>query len=352
MNQPNVGIREVAAAAGVSLSTVSNVLNRPEVVSSALTGRVQRAIEELGYVRNEAARSLRTGRSRSIGAVFFDLANPYFAQVSRHMSNEALRRGYLVSAMSTDHRVEAERDYLEFLSKQGIQAVAVTTSGDGVEALVEPVERGTKLVLLAQDSPDNRIGSVAVDDYGAMKALALHVLETGRTRIGYVGGPPPASQYLRRRQAVEDAATEWQGRAEVMVVNAQTPSIEGGQEAADRLLRMDPDLDALLCVNDYTALGAMTALRDSGRSIPDDVAVTGFDDIDSAVLLDPPLTTVRQPLRLIGEAAAAALIEALEGAEGDLPRRRFPAELMVRASTIGAAADPFVVEIPEGDLPD
>lgn len=330
-----MGLRAVADAAGVSTATVSNVLNRPDLVSAELRLRVDRAVRELGYVPNIAARSLRTGYTASIGAVFFDVANPFFAMIARHMGNEASDRGYALIVMSSDQKRDREDAGLDFLVGHGVRGIAVTTAYPDLAALLDLQEKGFEITLLAQESDHPDIGSISIDDELGMTLLTRHLIEGGRRRIGFINGPGTARQHIRRRNGIlgvlEDAGLD---PAEYLVeIVASAPDSDGGYSATLELLAQGHPLDALMCVNDYTAVGAIAALESAGLSVPDDIAVTGFDDVELASVMAVPLTTIRQPLAKLGRLAADVLMNAIEDREFCLPRVVLPPELVVRRST-------------------
>lgn len=325
-------ISAVAELAGVSVATVSNVLNRPEVVSSTLRHRVEKAVASLGYVPNAAARSLRRGVTASVGAVFFDISNPFFATVTRQMATVASEHGYVLTVMSTDQDPDREEKALEFLLQHGVRAIVVTTALANLDHLVELQGRGVAVTLLAQASDREEIGSVTIDDAEGMRLIVEHLLSGGATRLGFIDGPRSARQHILRRASVEDALTAaGRGLTEALTtVIAPSPDPAGGRVAMAELLRLtEGRLDAVVCINDYTAIGAIQALGDAGLRVPQDVAVTGFDDIDAAALLAVPLTTVRQPLADLGTLAITTVMDVAEG-RAALPAHHVLAPTLIR----------------------
>lgn len=332
---PRVGMQAVAQKAGVSVATVSNAINRPELVSQALRRRVETAISELGYIPNAAARSLRTGRTESLGAVVFDLANPFFAVSARHMSNVANDRGYALTVMSTDQVVTREEASLDFLIRHGVRGIVVTTALPDLSQLVAVHDRGVGVMLLAQESDHPAIGSVHVDDFAGMRLLVEHLIRSGRRQFGFVDGPGRAHQHVARRAALlrvlEEAGLD--PAAHLTEVVASAPDLDGGRAATVELLaRRGASLDAIVGINDYTAIGVMLSLQSAGLSVPDDIAVTGFDDIDIAKMLAVPLTTIRQPMAELGSIAVGQLIDACESGS-PMSQRVLVPELVIRRST-------------------
>lgn len=330
-----VGMHDVAREAGVSVATVSNAINRPEMVSRQLRDRVGVAIDKLGFIPNAAARSLRTGRTASLGAVVFDLANPFFAVVARHMANVAHDRGYALTVMSTDQVPGREDASLDFLIRHGVSGVVVTTALPDLDRLAAVHDSGVAVTLLAQESTHPAIGSVHLDDDAGMHLIVEHLLATGRRRFGFVDGPGRARQHVARRAALlrvlDDAGLD--PAAHLTEVVAPAPDMSGGRAAVAELLgRAGADLDAIVCINDYTAIGVLLGLQEAGLTVPDDIAVTGFDDIEIAELLAVPLTTIRQPMRELGEIAVSQLVDACETG-APMPHRVLVPELIARAST-------------------
>lgn len=333
---PEASISAVAKLASVSVATVSNVLNRPEIVSSTLRHRVEDAVRSLGYVPNAAARSLRRGVTESVGAVFFDISNPFFATVTRHMATMASERGHILTVMSTDQDPDREHMALEFLFQHGVRAIVVTTAMANLDHLSDLQSRGVAVTLLAQASDRAEIGSVTIDDAGGMQMVVEHLLDRGARHFGFLDGPRSARQHILRREAVRHVLTAAGldlGEALTTVV-APSPDPAGGRVAMAELLRLtNKRIDAVVCINDYTAIGAIQALNDAGLNVPDDVAVTGFDDIDAAALLAVPLTTIRQPLVELGTLAVNSVLDVAQNGTARPEQLLLAPTLMCRPST-------------------
>jgi len=333
-----VSIRDVAHRAGVSVGTVSNVLNRPEEVSVDSVERVTRAIEQLGYVRNDAARKLRAGVSSTVGFVVLDGQNPFFADVVRGAEDEASRHGIAVLYGNTDEDVARERTYLDLFEEQQVRGVLIAPHGDVNARLQRLRSRGIATVLVDRFSGDGRFSSVSVDSVAGGRMAAAHLIETGRRRITFVGGPFDVRQMTDRlagaRVAVENASE----RAEIEVVSTTAPTVEQGADAGRRIMarpRRDWP-DAIFAGNDLLAMGLLQSLVvGSTMLVPDEIALVGFDDISFATATAVPLTTLRQPSRMIGRTALRVLLE--EAADpASIPRQTvFQPELVVRSSTAG-----------------
>lgn len=329
-------IRDVAQHAGVSVGTVSNVLNRPGEVSAESISRVHRAIEELGYIRNDAARKLRAGVSTTVGFVVLDGQNPFFGDVVRGAEDEASRHGIAVLYGNTDEDLGRQRMYLDLFEEQQVRGVLISPYGDINPRLERLRSRGIAAVLVDRFSGDGRFSSVSVDSVVGGRMAVEHLIETGRRRIAYVGGPFDVRQVTDRlagaRVAVENSTESVE--IEVIVTGALTVA-EGAAAAARILDRPRRDWpDALFAANDLLALGLLQGLIVAGRMlVPDEIAIIGFDDIAFAAAAAVPLSSMRQPSGVIGRTALRILLE--ETADPELiPRQTvFQPELVVRAST-------------------
>ena len=328
------GMKDVAAVAGVSIGTVSNVLNRPELVSEATRLRVRAAIDQLGFVRNETARQLRAGRSRTIAYVVMDASNPFFNDVARGVEDTARAEGMAVYLCNSNQDAEREREYLERLREQRVQGVLITPIDPTGDRLAEMPARGTPVVLVDCPARDDTMCSVAVDDILGGRLAAQHLLETGHERIAFVGGPMTVQQ-VRDRHAGALAATElWDAPIELVSVETTALTVAEGRRAGERLAAMAQRPTAAFCANDLLALGLLQAMTRLGLDVPGDLAVVGYDDIEFAEAAAVPLTSVRQPRELLGRTAAQLLFEESSGNPAHVHQQiRFSPQLVVRAST-------------------
>src|SRR5256714_1918513 len=307
----NSSIREVAKRAGVSLGTVSNVLNRPEIVAKETRERVKSAIEEIGFVRNGSARQLRAGTSQHIGLVVLDVANPFFTEVARGVEDLANQAGYVVILCNSDDSVEKENHYLHVLEEQRTRGVLITPVQSDAGYLQRFRQSGIDVVLLDRTSRSKDLCSVAVDDVLGGELAAAHLLEEGHERIGFVHGPLSIRQIADRRrgviQAVKMAGLD-PDRA-IIDITTQAQSAREGEECVEKLLNARIRPTAVFCANDLLALGLMRGLIKRGLAIPGDMALVGYDDVELASVLATPLTSIRQPKYELGRAAAELLLD-------------------------------------------
>ena len=329
-------IKEVAAHAGVSISTVSNVLNRPEMVAKATLEKVRAAIAELGFVRNESARQLRVGRSRTIGLVVLDVANPFFTDVARGVEDEASRASLAVILCNTDDRERRENHYLDLLEEHRVQGVLITPVASEGSRLAGLQSRGTPVVLVDSASASLAQCSVAVDDVLGGEIAVSHLLAAGHNRIAYIGGPRSLHQVADRHSgAVRAMVRDGRNPEDLAVVRADSLDVASGRRAGAEWLSLPPRgrPTAAFAVNDLVALGFLQEVTRNGIRIPGDVAVVGYDDIEFAAAAAIPLTSVRQPRRQLGRTAARLLLEEVADPAHHHRQVIFEPELIIRQSS-------------------
>ncbi|WP_394554105.1 LacI family DNA-binding transcriptional regulator [Agromyces sp. MMS24-JH15] len=340
---PPASVRDVAALAGVSVGTVSNVLNRPDKVAPGTVERVQAAIERLGFVRNDAARQLRAGRSRSIGLVVLDVRNPFFTDVARGAEDRAAEDGMTVLLGNSDDDPVREGAYLDLFEEQRVHGVLISPRTDDPPRLHRLRSRGTPVVLVDRESPDLGLSSVAVDDVVGGELAARHLLSIGRRRIAFVGGPSSIRQVTDRLAGARAAVAEVEG-ATLEVVETEALTVLAGRAAGEALRARRPEdrPDAVFAANDLLAMGVLQALVMRGEvRVPEDVALIGYDDIDFASAAVVPLSSIRQPAALIGYTAVDLLLREAATPQGfERERVVFQPELVVRESTIGERPAP------------
>ncbi|MEV6829546.1 substrate-binding domain-containing protein [Amycolatopsis sp. NPDC051102] len=333
--KPPIGIRDVALRAEVSVGTVSNVLNRPDVVAAATRERVLAAIAALGYVRNEPARQLRSGTARTIGLVVLDVGNPFFTDVARGVEEAASEAGHAVILCNSGESAGKERGHVELLASQRVHGVLITPVQSGQASLRWLRDRGISVVLLDHPTAEADLCSVAVDDRHGGELAVTHLLAEGCERIVMVTGPPGIHQAAERHRGARDAI-RLAGRAPdvLEVLPAPALNVASGLRAGEQLLARAVLPDAVFCANDLLALGLLQATVRAGVRVPEDLAIVGYDDIEFAAAAAVPLTSVRQPRHELGRAAAALVIaESQAAAEHEHRHVVFTPELVVRESS-------------------
>jgi LacI family transcriptional regulator, galactose operon repressor len=334
----SVSIKDVATHAGVSVGTVSNVLNRPSMVRPTTRARVEAAIAQLGFVPNASARQLAAGRSKTISYVVLDAGNPFFTDVARGMEDVARGLGLSLFLCNSDQDAEQEDRYLEQLTQMRALGVLITAVDYGNPRLQKVRDAGVPVVLVDR-APDQAIDwcTVGVDDVAGGELAVSHLLENGHQRIALIGGPPDIPQVADRHEgALKAVHAAGRPEAGFTWIRTDALNIAEGRRAGQRLLglpqRRRPT--AVFCANDLLALGLLQHLTQAGVRVPDDVAIVGYDDIEFAAAAAVPLTSVSQPRHLIGRTAVNLLLdEAAQPAEHEHQHVVFPPELIARASS-------------------
>lgn len=332
------GVKDVAALAGVSLGTVSNVLNRPQRVRPQTRERVQRAMADLGFVRNEFARQLRAGRSSTVAYVMLDVTNPFFNDVAEGVQEAAEHADLSLFICNSGHAADREHAYLGRLQEQRVQGILITPVDPDDPALDDVTGRGTPLVLVDRVRSARTHCSVAVDDLVGGRVAAEHLLDLGHERVAFVGGPSRLG-HVHDRIAGARAALEEHGGAgsDIVVVATDALTVAEGRSAGERIAGMSRSTrpTAAFCANDLVALGLLQQSTASGSRVPDDLAIVGYDDIEFAAAAAVPLTSVRQPRQQLGRTAAELVIDEATNPQHAHQQVTFTPELVARTSTLG-----------------
>src|SRR3954447_2609675 len=311
----STSVKDVAALAGVSLGTVSNVLNRPDRVAAGTRARVEQAMAELGFVRNESARQLRAGGSLTLAYVMLDATNPFFTDVAQGVEEAAEEADLSLFICNSDNRAERELTYLNRLQEQRVQGVLITPVDPDSSTLDDIVRRGTPVVIVDRTRTGDTHCSVAVDDLLGARLPGEPPPENGHDRIAFVGGPETIGQVRDRRRGALRALTD-AGRSEADLVRVDTAAltVTEGRAAGERIAGMAAGdrPTAALCANDLLALGLLQQYVTLGLRVPEDLAIVGYDDIVFAAAAAVPLTSVRQPRRRLGQTAAELLLAEAE----------------------------------------
>lgn len=328
-------MRDVAEKAGVSPATVSRVLNGVPTVGAEHRERVLKVIEEMGYRPNRLASNLRRQKAEVIGLVVSDVENPHFAQMVRAVEDAAYRRGYRVLLCNTDETVEKQRAYLEVLASERVLGVILSPSDPDGEEISDLLDFGIPIVAFDRTVTDPRADSVVVDNAGGAREATEHLLKAGHTHVGFIGGLEKIDTGADRLAGYE-AAMRHAG-LEPRSISGRFRT-EEAQAAATAIIDAD-GLTALVVANNLMAIGVMRAIRDKGLRVPDDLALVSIDDPPWAELVDPPLTTLAQPVREMAAASEEVLFERIDGGREESRRVVFDFELKVRGSC-GTAAIP------------
>lgn len=313
-----VTLKDVATRAGVSVRTVSNVVNDWPYVRPALRARVQEVIDELGYQPNLAARNLRSGRTGLIALVVPEVDVPYFAELTRFVVDEFSARGMTVVVEQTDGELEREREVLGRGPRSALFDGIIFSPVAMSSAEIQSRQTKAPLVLIGEQH-GREADHVLIDNIAAAQEATQHLISLGRRRIGLIGRQRQASNTSIHRVEGYKAALRAAGLPidEALMPLADRFSRADGARSARELMALPEPPDAVFCLNDLLALGALRLLNRSGVAVPDDVAVIGFDDIEEGRYATPSLSSIAPDKAAIARAAAALLMARLEGREAD-----------------------------------
>ncbi len=328
-------IKDIAKRAGVSIATVSYVVNNSRWVSPELRERVQSAINELGYYPDVNARSIKTQRTSTIGLIIPDNANHFFAEIAKGVEDAGFEAGYSVILCNSNSMVEREIAYINLLLSKRVDGVVFGATSKGVEHARRLVEQSIPTVIFYREVENLNIDSIRIDNVDAGFKATQHLIDLGHRKIACIQPrspiTPSAGRVLGFRKALLEAGLE----ADEDLMPVGDNLINGGGDAVMRLLQTKKCFTAIYSTNDAMAIGAMRAARDAGYRIPEDISIVGTDDILLARYSEPPLTTVAQPKQEAGVMAVKFLIERIEKRHEDCPREfTLPTELIIRKSTI------------------
>ena len=326
-------MREVAERAGVSVTTVSHVINQSRPVSDELRGRVLVAMQELGYQPNTLARSLRRGETHTIGIIVPDSANPFFAEVARGIEDTSFEHGYSVILCNTDNNLDKESLYTNVLVEKQVDGILFVAAGLSAENIHALQRRGMPLVIVDRQVTGVQVDSVLTDNMRGGWLATQHLIELGHRRIGCIVGPsdltPSAARVTGYQQSLSEAGIPFD---EMIIVKGDF-QYESGYAAADKLLTLDNPPTAIFAFNDLMAVGALSNALEKGLTIPTNLSVVGFDDVRPALYANPPITTVKQPKYEMGVLATNILLERMRDPSTPPRTQTLDTHLVIRQST-------------------
>ena len=320
-------IRTVATAAGVSVATVSRVMNKVPTVDAQLSKKVREAVKKLGYVPNTQARALVSGRSKLLGVIISDITNPFFPELIQGFEDKAIDVGYEALIGSTNYDLQRMEQCVQRMLERQVEGVAVMTFGIEQPILERLSSEGIPMVFIDVAPRKKNISIIHVNYDQGIREAVQHLAALGHRRIGYITGPHLLHSANARLDAFL-AATERVGiRVPETCVFHGDHTAEGGSRGVEHLLSIKQPPTAIMCSNDVSALGAMHAISRAGLSIPSDISLIGFDDIKLTEYVLPPLTTIRMSGRDIAASAVYALLN-----PGTAPKQ-VETSLVVRQTT-------------------
>lgn len=334
--EQKITIREVAKRAGVSISTVSRVLNeRPnDYIREDTRQRVLQAIEELNYKPDRRAQSLRGVPTKIIGLVIPNRLNPYFEQLAQAIEEVCFDEGYGILLCNSSNSLERESIYLDLLERQKVDGIIISTVGLDKKKFNELIGREIPIVLIDEDVPGVNAPAVFANNYKGGCQAAQHLIELGHRRIAFASGPMNLLSSRQRYRGYSDTLIKNRIKVENELFKEGTFTYERGYKAAQELLEERKEFTAIFCSNDLMAFGAMRAIQDGGGKIPQDFSIVGFDDMYFSSISNPQLTTVAQPVKEMAFRAFVALKEQISGEFSQEKRHQFlDTQLIVRESS-------------------
>ncbi len=323
-------IKEIAEKANVSTATVSKVLNgKDKYISEKTRQRILEIVEKEGYIPNGIAKSLKIKKTKTIGLIIPDVMNPFFAEVARGAEDAAEERGYIVIICNSDNRVSKEEKYLNILQEKMVDGIIMTAS----ESLAsQTIQRcNIPMVLVDRDiDTDKPIGHITVNNEEGVYLATSYLIKKGCKNIGFISSKIVNKHSNERLEGYRSALKEHRFIVDEYKIYLESFSVESGYRGASYLLEKG-DIDGICCGNDLIAIGAIRLLKEKGIRIPDQVKIIGFDNISISKYMDPPLTTIAQPIYEIGQEAVKMLLAIIEKKRINL-NKVFDLELIERGS--------------------
>lgn len=326
-----VNVRHVARKARVSIGTVSNALNRPEIVAPATLLRVQQAMDELGFTPNITSRRISSSSAKLLALILPDVSNPLFTEIARGAEDAANQNGYSLFLCNHDHSPEKERNYIQTLVGQNVAGIMIWPTYGKTDNLNFLRSNHIAVTLIDTNRYFDVHCSAKVDCVRGGQVAIQHLVDLGHREITYVY-EASINQFLERREGAKQAAKDHQ--VALHLIEVPSPTTQGGQEGAKKFLSGKTKSTAIFCGNDLIALGFMRGLIESGFRIPEDFSVIGFDDIELAPNASVPLTTIAQDGYQLGYTATELAIQECEAPDTHIHQHvLFQPELVFRSST-------------------
>lgn len=327
-------IYDVAKEAGVSIATVSKVINKTGRISDKTKSKVEQVMEELHYQPSVVASALTGKQTYTIGMIIPDLANPFFADVARSVEDRASQLGYSMIICSTDNDIDKEATYISLLHQKSVDGIIVASGVRTDKTLRQFIRQKIPVALISRDLPALVVDAVLLDDFIGGYQATMHLLSLGHKKIVMISDDANYQSTKERvrgfKQAMEEAGLPFDEN----VIPACSYTIDGAKQAVARLLDSSTDPPtAIFAYNDLLAIGAIQAARERHLSIPDDLSIVGFDDTILAKIVDPPLTTIRQPIQEMGRQIIDLLVEEIKQEKKGKRKVVILPELVIRKST-------------------
>lgn len=328
-------IKDVARLAGVSVSTVSKYLNAPSRLREDTKKRVEAAIKELSYVPSPLARSMRTGKTHSVAVMVPDISNPFYGETYGNIQSALMLNGYVPILYTTDNNPDILKNYLSDALVRKLDGVILCFVDEAEEIMdyIEEIQKGIPIVLLGGYVSNINLNSVVIDVFEGTYKATNHLISLGHTDIGYIGGPEKSiicrEKYKGFAKAMNDAGYD----INPMLVHHGSDTMQAGYQAARSFVMSTNRLTAVVAEDDFLAIGCLKYLTQHGIKVPDEVAVTGFDDILLSRMYEPPLSTISIPKKEIGFEAVSLILDRIKKPSAKKKQLIFKTDLIVRNST-------------------
>jgi len=342
-------LSDVAATIGVAPMTVSRVINGNGYVSEETREKVLEAVKKMNYRRNGLARNLKRQRTDTVGLVIGDISNPFSTELANAVRETLSFKGYNLFICISEHSAKEDIAAFESLVDHNVDGIIVATRSnhEGDERLSEIADSGVPIVVVGRDFKHDSVDAISADNFNGGFEATQHLIDLGHKRIGFIGAAFENRSRLKRLQGYLAALTKHGISIDERLITGRKGSpndIPGysteaiGYEGMKRLLSLPKRPTAVFARNDFTAVGAISAVKEAGLSIPRDIAIVGFDDTPLALHTNPSLTTVRQPMKLQGQMAAEMLLSRISGdGETDAEEKTLDCELIIRESTVASS---------------
>jgi LacI family transcriptional regulator len=329
-----VTIKDIAKKAGVSYATVSRALNNHPEINIETRKKVLRIANEFGYQPNAIARGLVKKETKTLGLLIPDITNPFFPEVARGIEDAANEKGYTIFLCNTNWSLEREVNYLNVLRQKQVDGILIAPASEKIDHLKKILSQWSKNTVSITRVNISNVTSVLIDNVQGARMAVEHLLNRGYRKIAFIGGLIDISANQERLQGYQEALADNEVKQNPDYIASGDFKRESGHQIMQRLLMLKARPDAVFAANDLLALGAIQAIREAGLTIPDDVAVCGFDDIEFASLPEIQLTTVSQPKYEMGKLALETLIDQIKAEERTVARKiMLEPNLIVRKTT-------------------
>jgi LacI family transcriptional regulator len=340
---PIVTMREVAERAGVSVTTVSHVINNSRPVKPQTRDRVEEAMQALGYQPNVLARSLRRGVTHTIGIILPDSANPYFAEVVRGIEDTSFNQGYSVILCNSDNNLDKEHHYTNVLVEKQVDGIIFVAAGLSSENINSLQDRGVPVVLVDRRVPEVQVDNVLADNQGGGWLATSHLIELNHRIIGCIAGPKGVRLSRERIDGFHQALDTAGISLDPSRIVEGDFQYQSGYEGAKKLFNQTPSPTAIFACNDLMAIGAYRFAHENDLKVPGQLSIVGFDDVRLAAYTNPPLTTIHQLKHEMGSRSAELLMERIADQELKPRQVMLDTKLVIRGSTTS-------LQVPEEEI--